>query len=280
MYSYVCLKLKVVIKFPGCKINIGLNIVSKRNDGFHNLESIFYPIGWTDVLEVNPSKKTTLQVLGNDLNIPKEENIIWKALQLVKGDYTIPDVEIVLLKNLPNGAGLGGGSANGSAMINLLNEKFELNISKKKRLEYAAILGSDCPFFIDPRPSFVTGRGEILQPISLDLTGYKILIVNPGIHVSTQEAFSGIQPKEPDFNLNSLSNSPSSNWPNLVINDFEKTVFKVQPAIEKLKKIVISKKPVYASMSGTGSSVYAIFKKLPNLDEFTKPEWSVYSGEL
>lgn len=269
-----------MIKFPGCKINIGLNIVSKRNDGFHNLESVFYPIDWTDVLEVNPSDKSTLTVLGTDLKIPKEENIVWKALQLVKEDYSIPEIEITLLKNLPNGAGLGGGSANGSAMINLLNELFELNIPKEKRLDYAANLGSDCPFFIDAKPNFISGRGEKLQPIDLNLSGFKILIVNPGIHVSTQEAFSGIKPKESSFDLSGLTNTPVSKWTELVKNDFEKTVFKVQPVIEKLKESIISKKPVYASMSGTGSSVFGIFKELPNLDEFKKPNWSIYSCEL
>ncbi|MGB0403302.1 MAG: 4-(cytidine 5'-diphospho)-2-C-methyl-D-erythritol kinase [Salibacteraceae bacterium] len=269
-----------MIKFPGCKINIGLNIVSKRNDGFHNLESIFYPIKWTDVLEVYPSTKTTLTVTGTDLQIPKEDNIVWKALQLIKADYSIPNIEIILLKNLPNGAGLGGGSANGSAMINLLNEQFELNIPIQKRLEYASTLGSDCPFFIQPQPTFVTGRGENLRPIQLDLSKFKILIVNPGIHVSTPVAFAGIKPEKSNFNLSSLTKNTLPNWQSIVKNDFENTVFKAQPQIQELKELILSKNPIYASMSGTGSSVYGIFKELPNLNEFKKENWSIYSGEL
>ena len=260
----LCLcQTSIVISFPGCKINIGLNIISKRNDGFHNLQSIFYPVSWSDVIEVNPSIKTQLFNYGTSLKIKKEDNIVWKAYQLIKNDYNLNPIHIHLLKNVPNGAGLGGGSADGSSVLNLLNSKFNLNISNSKLEDYAATLGSDCPFFINNIPRLVTGRGEILKPSSLSLKEYYLYIVHPEIHISTQIAFSNIKPKKPNSNLKDLVVEDIKSWKNYVINDFEKAIFKNYSILELIKNQLYDHGAIYASMTGTGSSMYGLFNEKP-----------------
>jgi len=257
----LCLcKTSILISFPGCKINIGLNIISKRIDGFHNLESIFYPVSWSDVLEFHASKQNELHTYGASLKIKNEDNIVWKALELLKKDYKFPSIELHLLKNVPNGAGLGGGSADGSAALNLINQEFDLNISNRKLIKYAEILGSDCPFFIDNKPKLVSGRGEILESTKLSLNGYYLKIINPGIHVSTQLAFSRISPRVPEFDLKKLNVSDISNWKSYLKNDFEESVFEKYPEIELIKNDMYENGALYSSMTSTRSSVFCIFK--------------------
>tara|TARA_B100000508_G_C11465302_1_gene281488 strand:- start:1098 stop:1901 length:804 start_codon:yes stop_codon:yes gene_type:complete len=266
-----------LISFPGCKINIGLNIVSKRNDGFHNLESVFYPINWTDVIELQPANETSVINHGNNLEIEKEENIVWKAVLILKQDFTIPEFDIHLLKNVPSGAGLGGGSANGSATLKLLNQELGLNISNNSLNEYAAKLGSDCPFFIQNKASFVTGRGEIIEPAALSLKNYWIYIIYPQIHISTALAFSNLKPKESDQQLESLDRLDISNWRNYVKNDFEESIFPEYPILKQLKNKMYNSGALYASMSGTGSSIYGIFDDRP---QPFQPEFPYWIGEL
>lgn len=270
----LCLcKTSILISFPGCKINIGLNIVSKRNDGFHDLQSIFYPVSWSDVLEIHVAKESNLFNYGTSLRISNEENIVWQAFQLLKREYDLPPLEIHLLKNVPNGAGLGGGSANGSATLNLLNQKFNLKIPTEKLLNYSAILGSDCPFFIENKPALVKGRGEILNETNLSLKGFYIQIINPNIHISTQLAFSKITPKKPEFELEELSALDISNWKNYLFNDFEESVFEKYPLIKSIKDEMYEKGALYSSMTGTGSSVYGIFKEKPKSPNSDYSSW-------
>lgn len=255
-----------MIVFPNCKINIGLFVTEKRNDGFHNLESVFYPVPWTDVLEVNFSdaQDITLAVTGAAVTDDVENNIIVKAYRLMQREFAIGGVNVHLWKRLPMGAGLGGGSANGAFMLNALNTLFELNVSSSRRKELAAELGSDCPFFIDNTASFVSGRGEVLEAYPLDLSGYHILIVHPGIHVSTAQAFAQLKPKAATFNLRSLNQLEMNQWREQVKNDFEQSIFPQYQEIEAIKHAMYQSGALFASMSGSGSAVYGIFSEEPN----------------
>jgi 4-diphosphocytidyl-2-C-methyl-D-erythritol kinase len=266
-----------VICFPNPKINLGLNIINKRADGFHNLETIFYPIqNITDVLEIQESSDNTLQVSGTELLIPKEENIVYKAYQLLQVAYKLPPINIYLHKAIPHGAGLGGGSSDAAHMLILLNNYFDLKISKEELLDHAAKLGSDCPFFIYNTPCFATGRGEILEPIALDLCKYKICLVQPlGIAINTAQAFKGIQPKSSLQMVKDVMAQPIAQWKNNLVNDFETTVFKVQPSLLDIKNKLYDAGSIYASMSGSGSCLYGIFEKEVDVKmEGTKVWWS------
>jgi 4-diphosphocytidyl-2-C-methyl-D-erythritol kinase len=254
-----------LVSFPTCKINLGLNILRKREDGFHDIETVFYPIPLRDALEiVTLPSGTANQFNQTGIEIPGslEDNICIKAWELLKSDFPeLPFVSIHLHKVIPVGAGLGGGSSDGAFMLVLLNRKYNLGMNDARLLEYALKLGSDCPFFIKNQPAFASGRGEVLQPLDLNLSGYKFVIVNPGIHISTAWAFSSIAPKQPSENIHDIIRLPPSQWRNRLKNDFEELVEKQHPEIPAIRKALYEKGAVYAAMSGSGSTVFGIFEK-------------------
>lgn len=254
-----------MITFPNAKINIGLNILGKRADQFHNIESLFYPLDFFDTLEL--VKSNGFEFTSSGLDIPGESgnNLCIKAYKLIKNDYSIGNVKMHLHKVIPMGAGLGGGSSNGAFCINMLNDLFELNIPLKKRINYATQLGSDCPFFIENRSAFITGKGEILRPLNVDLSGKWIILVNPNIHVSTADAFNGIDVDNSETDLFDKLTNPFSSWDGSIINQFEISVFKKYPQIKSLKSKLYDNGAEYASMTGSGSTIYGIFDKQPKL---------------
>jgi 4-diphosphocytidyl-2-C-methyl-D-erythritol kinase len=261
-----------MVLFPNCKINIGLNVIRKRTDGFHDLETVFYPVELRDALEVIRSETFNFQLTGLPVNDTNDNNLCVKAYRLLKADFPdLPEVSIHLHKAIPMGAGLGGGSADGAFMLSMLDKKFQLDISEEKLIAYALHLGSDCPFFIVNKPCFATGRGEILSPVELDLSTYKIVVVNPAFHVSTREAFSKLSPSSPVKSIRQIIEQPIESWKEELKNDFEETVFQLYPAIEKIKDELYAKGAIYASMTGTGSTVFGIFKPGTPID-FSFPD--------
>lgn len=254
-----------MITYPNAKINLGLNIVEKRPDGYHNLETVFYPINLQDALEVNlleEEKDFSLKVSGAPIEGEPENNLVVKAYHLLKKDYPdMPAIDIHMYKHIPTGAGLGGGSADAAFMIKLLNEKFKLNLSIEKMEEYAAILGADCAFFIQNKPVFATGIGNIFEPIELSLKGYYLVLVKPDIFVSTKDAFAHIIPSQPTHSLKEIIRMPIETWRATMKNDFEDSVFQKFPEIAAIKDKLYDLGAIYASMSGSGSSVFGIFRE-------------------
>lgn len=254
-----------MITFPNAKINLGLNIVEKRPDGYHNLETIFYPINLQDALEVtrreNNDKEYTLHISGSPLEGEPEDNLVVKAYKLLKKDYPgLLPVDIHMYKHIPAGAGLGGGSSDAACMIKLLNDKFSLGLSTERMEEYAVKLGADCAFFIRNKPVFATGIGNLFEPVELSLKGYHIILIKPDIFVSTRDAFAEIKPVRPAVSLKEIVKQPMETWKNSMKNDFEDSVFKKFPEIVAIKDELYDLGAVYAAMSGSGSSVYGIFK--------------------
>ena len=254
-----------MITFPNAKINLGLNIVEKRPDGYHNLETIFYPINLQDALEVtrreNNDKEYTLHISGSPLEGEPEDNLVVKAYKLLKKDYPgLLPVDIHMYKHIPAGAGLGGGSSDAACMIKLLNDKFSLGLSTERMEEYAVKLGADCSFFIRNKPVFATGIGNLFEPVELSLKGYHIILIKPDIFVSTRDAFAEIKPVRPAVSLKEIVKQPMEAWKNSMKNDFEDSVFKKFPEIAAIKDELYDLGAVYAAMSGSGSSVYGIFK--------------------
>lgn len=267
-----------MIAFPNCKINLGLHIIRKREDGFHDLETVFLPIPFTDVLEIIHPGVLHLEGVGHldvtGLPVDTTDNLCIKAYNLLKQDFPqLPAIKMHLHKAIPLGAGLGGGSSDAAFTLQLLNEKFKLNLKTEQLLDYALQLGSDGPFFIINKPCFATGRGEILEPINIDLTTYKLLIVNPGIHIETKWAFSKFTPKEPAISIKEIIAQPADTWEQHLQNDFEVPVFAEYPEIGRLKNDLYQQGAVYASMSGSGSTVYGLFRKEDNIDNST---WNDY----
>lgn len=271
-----------MIKFVNAKINIGLNIVSRREDGYHNLETVFFPVGlesgmpqqpdpFDDILEANlqPGQPTgcRFQFMGRRLDCPPQKNLVVKATTLFMSSYFdkfMPDgnlgqIQLTLDKHLPDGAGLGGGSADASFTLLALNEMMEYPFTRDELMALALKLGADCPFFIDNTPCFAEGVGEILHPIDLDLTGYSLLLCKPDVHISTKEAFAGIHPRRPEFDLRNLGYLPVPEWRGKVVNDFEESVFPQHPELAELKQGLYYGGAAYASMSGSGSTVYGLF---------------------
>ena len=257
-----------MIVFPNSKINLGLRILQKRSDGYHNIETVFYPLALKDILETVPFKKTPLNsdtnfsLSGISLIGDCNNNLCLKAYRLLKKDFPdLPPVQIHLHKSITVGAGLGGGSADAAFTLMLLNEKFNLELSEKKLLSYASLLGSDCAFFIINKPCFATGRGELLEKIDLDLSAYKIMLVSPGIHIDTSQAFLNVQSSSAARPLKEIILQPIEKWKEEMINDFENSVFSQYPPIREIKNQLYDAGAIYASMSGSGSSVYGIFSK-------------------
>jgi 4-diphosphocytidyl-2-C-methyl-D-erythritol kinase len=251
-----------MIVFPNAKLNLGLNVTSRREDGFHNIETVFFPIGLTDILECIEDKvnKTNFKNSGIKIDCLPQQNLVLKAYHLLKNNFDLPEVSIHLHKNIPFGAGLGGGSSNASFMLKLLNEKFELNQTDEQLEKYALALGSDCPFFIRNTPKLATGRGEIFSPVEINLNGYHLFLVNPGIHIATKAAYDGLTLAEPAKPVKDILQLPAQEWKDHLKNDFEKTVFELHPSIKSIKEAFYQYGAIYASMSGSGSSVFGIFE--------------------
>lgn len=250
-----------MITFPNAKINLGLNIVERRSDGYHNLETVFYPINLTDVLEIVPAhgSGSTLTTYGNPVDCPVEKNLVMKALRLMQKQYEVPEVDVYLYKHIPDGAGLGGGSSDAASTMLMLNEMFELGIGKDELARHAATLGADCPFFIYNRPMMATGIGDVLSPIDVDLCGLYLLLVKPDVSVPTKVAYSRVTPApSTSFLANDLS-KPVSQWSGVVKNDFESSVFAHYPELASIKDAIENGGAKYASMSGSGSSIFGIF---------------------
>lgn len=260
-----------MIEFPNCKINLGLSVKGKRPDGYHELETIFFPVGLRDAVEVIESASFQFRQSGIVIEVDTKSNLCVKAYRLLEKDFPkIPSLSIWLHKCIPMGAGLGGGSADGSFMIKLLNKLFQLGLSEKKMITYAGQLGSDCPFFILNHPCHARGRGEILEPLEIDLTAYKLLLVYPDIHISTSWAFSQLSPKTGNCGLKQSIMRPIAEWKTRLYNDFEEPVFKRYPELKIIKERLYEAGAIYASLSGSGSVIYGIFKKntLPQNLEF------------
>lgn len=255
---------KAMITFPNAKINLGLNIVEKRPDGYHNLETVFYPVPVEDALEVTllngSTGKFRLHQTGLEIAGTAENNLVVKAYRLLDERFNLPPVDIHLLKHIPSGAGLGGGSSDAAYMLKLLNEKFHLGLTDGELEEDAARLGADCAFFIRNRPTYAEGIGNIFSPVSLSLKGYQIVIVKPDVFVSTREAFARIKPRRPKVALKETIMRPVEEWKELMVNDFEESVFPQFPAIMEIKERLYEEGAVYAAMSGSGSSVFGLFK--------------------
>lgn len=251
-----------MVSFPNGKINLGLRVTRKRADGFHDIETVFYPIAIHDVVDMVVANKFSFTSSGIAVDGSLENNLCVKAHQLIKNDYPLlPFVAIHLLKNIPIGAGLGGGSADAVACLQLLNHIGKLDIPSPQLSEYALQLGSDCPFFLLNKPCLAMGRGEQLTEINVDLSAYDILIVNPGIHISTGWAFSALKIDPGGSELRNIVQKPVHEWKGKLQNDFEQVVFEKYAEIKDLKEYLYERGAVYASLSGSGSTVYGLFKK-------------------
>lgn len=257
-----------MINFPNAKINLGLNIVSKREDGYHNLETVFYPIMIQDALEIIEAEEDVFVEVGIQTGTDPDSNLVMKALKLMRTHYEIPKLEIQLLKKIPFGAGIGGGSADAAFMLKLLNQKFELGASDTELASYALQLGADCPFFIYNRPLFASGIGELFENVELSLDTYHLVLVKPDIHISTKDAFARIIPKQPEISLKEIIKLPMSEWKSLMINDFENSLILKYPQIDAIKQRLYSLGAIYTSMSGSGASVYGIFDKKTDIKEY------------
>ena len=254
--------------FPNCEINLGLNIIRKRTDGYHDLETVFYPVNWQDALEGVKSEvkseasgviftSSGLTIAGDAQN-----NLCVKAYDLLKKDFpSLPSIQLHLHKIIPMGAGLGGGSADGAYTLTLINDLCKLGLSKEQLIHHALQLGSDCPFFILNKPCWATGRGENMQEIALDLSAYQFVIVHPHIHVSTAAAFSKITPRLPERSIREIIEQPIETWKHVLLNDFEAGVTAKHPEIRSIKETLYNEGALYASMTGSGSAVFGIFPK-------------------
>lgn len=258
-----------MIVFPNCKINLGLQVTGKRPDGFHNLSTVFYPVNWCDIAEVklhNGKEDFKLLTSGLTVSGSVEDNILFKTHQLIKRQYTIPPVEVFLHKQLPMGAGLGGGSADAVFFMKALIQESGIVVPEELQLRWAEALGSDCPFFVHNVPVYAQGRGEVVESCNVNLDAYAIVVVYPGIHSNTKDAFDGIVPRTSDRNLKELIETlPPERWREGVVNNFETTIFKKYPVIAELKNYLYSNGAVYASLSGSGSAVYGIFNTVKPL---------------
>jgi 4-diphosphocytidyl-2-C-methyl-D-erythritol kinase len=257
-----------LIVFPNCKINLGLNILRKRSDGYHELETIFYPIPLTDVLEINEYKEPErssfipFTISGLAIKGDTSSNLCMKAYKMLKADFPkLPHIQMHLHKIIPAGAGLGGGSADAAFALKMLNQIFNIGLSREQLIEYAGELGSDCPFFVINTPCYAAGRGEKLEELVLDLSAYKFVIVNPGIHIDTGRAFLNIVPRVPEKSVKEIAAYPIEKWKDELHNDFEKVIFKQHREIVDIKDSLYVAGATYASMSGSGSTVYGIFPK-------------------
>ena len=250
-----------MISFPNAKINLGLNILSKRPDGYHTISSCFYPVGWTDILEIIPAGTLTFTSSGIDIPGNADDNLCLRAYHLLREDHDLSPVHIHLYKIIPIGAGLGGGSADGAFALKMLNDQFNLGLSQSELKAYARRLGADCPFFIRNKPAIVSGIGDQFEKIDLDLAGKYIALVYPKVHISTKEAYSGIIPSIPNTPISDIISQPIESWKSSLTNDFEHALSNNHPEIQTIKNDLYEIGATYASMTGSGSAVYGIFQQ-------------------
>ncbi len=263
-----------MLSFPNAKINLGLNIIEKRSDGYHNIETVFYPVVWKDVLEIIPSgkrinSKSEVQFRSSGIKISgsRQKNLCIKAYHLLKEKYPLPPVQMHLHKLIPIGAGLGGASSDAASTLILLNKIFILNISENELEKLTATLGADCSFFIRNKPVFASGKGDEFEEIGIDLSEYFIAVLKPSVHVSTATAYKNCEPKHPEVSIKEILKMPINEWKNFLVNDFEKTILKNHPEIKHAKEQLYDSGALYASMSGSGSAVFGIFSEEINLTE-------------
>lgn len=268
-----------LIAFPNAKINLGLRITEKRADGFHNLQSCFYPVGWADVLEIIPADSFAFSSSGLPIPGALDTNLCVRAYNLLKIDFNLPPVQMHLHKIVPIGAGLGGGSADAAFALKLLNERFELALSHEQLEAYARRLGSDCAFFIGNEPVYCLEKGDVFESIAIDLSGYYITLVYPNLAISTAEAYAGVRPRQPETSLREQIEVPVAGWRGTVHNDFEDSLFPKYPLLAELKQQLYDAGAVYASMSGSGSTVYGIFNAPTALSNQFQP-YRVWEGKL
>ena len=279
-----------MITFPCCKINLGLNIVAKRPDGYHDLETVFYPVPLCDALEIKkmddefPSPTPIdLKITGNVVECNESKNLVVKAYRLLAQDYKLPRIHAHLVKRIPTQAGLGGGSADAAYMIRLLDERFRLNMGNAEMERYAAQLGADCAFFITSEMAYATGIGEILTPVDNEennLEGYYLALVKPNVAISTAEAFAGITPKKPIKNCRDIVRQPIDTWRAELTNDFEKPIFTIHPILATVKEKLYEQGALYAQMSGSGSTIFGIFGQKPRNIEELFPDMFTYCVRL
>ncbi len=263
-----------MISFPNAKINLGLHITEKRPDGYHNLETVFYPIPLEDALEIHPlpnanGRSFAFHPSGLEIAGRVEDNLVVKAYLLLKDTFELPPIDIHLFKHIPSGAGMGGGSSDAAFMLKLLNERFSLQLTVEQLEDYAATLGADCAFFIRNKPTFASGIGNVFSPIDLSLSSYQLIVIKPDVFVSTRDAFSKITPQQPEFALQEVIKRPVNEWKEYLVNDFEASVFPQFPVIREIKEELYRQGATYAAMSGSGSSVFGLFAP-----EVTLPEWN------
>jgi 4-diphosphocytidyl-2-C-methyl-D-erythritol kinase len=254
-----------MVIFPNCKINLGLNVISRRPDGFHDIETVFYPVALRDALEIIPAGDGNFNFQSTGLPIPGDtgNNLCIRAYRLLKKEYKLPPVKMHLHKVIPMGAGLGGGSSDGAFTLKLLNHLFGMGLTYEKLSGYAAQLGSDCAFFIGNQPCFAFEKGDRFEPSQVDLSGLTLVIVVPDVHVSTTDAYSAIHPAVPVRSPRELAGLPVGQWKELLVNDFEKVIFLEYPVIGEIKQKMYDLGAVYAAMSGSGSAVYGFFREVP-----------------
>lgn len=277
-----------MLKFPNAKINIGLFITEKRKDGYHNIETILFPIPFCDALEVIDNKDAfedfELRLHGISIDGDPKDNLVYKAYRLLKQDFNLPKIRVELFKKIPPGSGLGGGSSDATEMLKLLNEKYELNIPEKRMESYARQIGSDCACFVKNKPLFAYEKGDVFENINLSLKGYQLILICPSIHINTKTAYQNITPQKAPFDLRKLSETPIENWKSVVKNDFEKNAFENEPALDKIKQKLYHLGADYASMSGSGSAMFGLFpivcsdEKLKEIHQLLQSAFENYSA--
>lgn len=259
-----------MLTFANAKINLGLFLTEKRDDGYHNLQTVFYPIKIHDVVELVDADETSILIKGIDIPGDATENICLKAFKTLQADFNLPHQQIVLLKNIPVGAGLGGGSSDAAFLVKLVNQKFKLDLSDAQMESYVRPLGADCAFFIKNKPTYAFAKGDEFEELDIDLSAYYLVLVKPSVHVSTAQAYSKVKVKQPSTSLKDLIHLPLDDWQAQILNDFEPSVFENYPQIENIKTKLYLAGAKFALMSGSGSSVFAIFDKeikLPDLEK-------------
>lgn len=253
-----------MICFPKAKVNFGINIVRRRPDGYHDIETLFYPIPLTDRLEINEASATTFVCDGLPVNGDGESNLVMRAFRLMQGEFSLPGAAIKLHKTIPMGAGLGGGSSDAAHTLLMLNEMYTIGLTKTQLCERAVRLGADCPFFIHSRPMLASGIGEILTPVDLNVSDYSLVLIKPDIHVSTADAYAGCRPAAWTAPLSEIVRQPVDSWRTALVNDFERTVFAKHPTLGTVKDVLYRHGATYAAMSGSGSTIYGLFASQPD----------------
>ena len=269
-----------MVTFPHAKINIGLNVVSKRPDGYHNIITCFYPFQWTDALEILPSDRFNFSSSGIAIPGNEESNLCIEAFRLLEKAYQLPPVKMHLHKAIPMGAGLGGGSSDAAFALKTLNQIFNLSLTAEMLRKFAGELGSDCPFFVQEQPAIATGTGTVFEPTSLSLKSLFFVVVNPNTHIGTAEAYQSLIPKEPEVDLRTILKAPISEWKDKLVNDFETPVFKKFPEVRKVKEKLYELGALYAAMSGSGSSVYGLFENSQSVSAHFPDHYLVWEGTL